>query len=113
MSIVLSLFIGANDVEDSARFYDAILSPLGYSKERSEGHYCYSLPETADKFNGPGSIYIAEPFNGQIASSGNGIMPALHASSRSKVDEVYAAGLSHGGRDEGEPGIRVAYTADF
>jgi hypothetical protein len=107
------LFIGANDVEASARFYDAVLSPLGYEKDRSEGQYCFSLPETADKSNGPGSIHIAKPFNGQDATAGNGMMPALRADSRAKVDEVHATGIASGGTDEGKPGIREAYTDDF
>jgi catechol 2,3-dioxygenase-like lactoylglutathione lyase family enzyme len=107
------LFIGANDLEASALFYDAVLSPLDYEKDQSEGHYCFSLPDTADKSNGPGSIHVAKPFDGQPATAGNGFMPALRADSRSKVDEVYAAGLASGGRDEGKPGIREAYTADF
>lgn len=107
------LFIGANDVEVSARFYEAILSPLKYEKELSEGHFCFSLPETVDKSNGPGSIHIARPYNGELATAGNGIMPALRADSRATVDEIHAAGLAHGGADEGEPGIREAYTNDF
>ena len=107
------LFIGANDVEASARFYDAILSPLGYEKDRSEGRYCFSLPATTDKSNGPGSIHIAQPFDGQPATPGNGMMPALRADSRAKVNEVHAAGVASGGTDEGKPGIREAYTADF
>lgn len=100
------LFIGANDVEASARFYDAVLSPLGYEKDRSEGRYCFSLPETADKSIGPGSIHIAKPFNGQDATAGNGMMPALRADSRAKFDEVHATGIASGGTDEGKPGIR-------
>lgn len=107
------LFIGANDVEASARFYEAILSPLKYEKELSEGHYCFSLPEIVDKSNGPGSLHIARPFNGEPATAGNGMMPALRAESRAKVNEVHAAGVASGGTDEGEPGIREAYTADF
>ncbi len=107
------LFIGANDVEASARFYNAILSPLGYEKDRSEGPYCFSLPGTADKSNGPGSIHIAQPFDGEPATSGNGMMPALRADSRAKVNEVHAAGIASGGIDEGKPGIREAYTDDF
>jgi hypothetical protein len=31
------LFIGANDIDASAIFYDAILIPLGYDREVSEG----------------------------------------------------------------------------
>jgi hypothetical protein len=56
------LFIGAKDVEAAARFYDAILSPLGYEKDQSEGQYCFSLPETADKSNGPGSDSYRQAF---------------------------------------------------
>jgi hypothetical protein len=107
------LFIGANDVEASALFYDHILSPLGYEKDRSEGHYCFSLPETADKSNGPGSIHIARPFDGLPATTGNGMMLALRAVSRAKVNEVHEAGVANGGKDEGKPGIREAYTDDF
>jgi hypothetical protein len=40
-------------------------------------------------------------------------MPALRADSRAKLDEIHAAGLANGGTDEGEPGIREAYTSDF
>ena len=107
------LFIGANDVEASARFYEAVLSPLNYVMEYSEGHYCFSLPEALDKSNGPGSIHIARPFDGEPASVGNGMMPALRAESRGQVDEVHTAGLHNGGTDAGKPGIREAYTADF
>jgi hypothetical protein len=107
------LFIGANDVELSAQFYDAILSPLGYEKDQSEGQYCFSLPETSDKSNGPGSIHIARPFDGRPATVGNGMMPALRANSKPQVDEIHAAGLINGGTDEGKPGIREAYTDDF
>lgn len=107
------LFIGANDVEASARFYDAVLSPLDYVKEFSEGHYCFSLPDALDKSNGPGSIHIAQPFDGEPASVGNGMMPALRAKSKAQVDEIHAAGVTTGGTDAGMPGIREAYTDDF
>jgi predicted lactoylglutathione lyase len=45
--------------------------------------------------------------------AGNGMMPALRTNSRAKVDEVHAAGLANGGKNEGEPGIREAYTDGF
>lgn len=106
------LFIGANDVERSAAFYKAILTPLGYRHDREE-HYCFYLPDCADKSNGPGSVHISQPFNGKPATPGNGMMPAFRADSRHKVDQVHKAGLDHGGSDEGAPGTREAYTPDF
>jgi hypothetical protein len=53
--------VGACNVEASAGFYDAALSPLHYVNELSEGYYCFSIPDTVDKSNGPGSIPIARP----------------------------------------------------
>jgi catechol 2,3-dioxygenase-like lactoylglutathione lyase family enzyme len=107
------LYIGANDVDASGRFYDAILSPLGYEKELAEEQYCFSLPDTADKSNGPGTIHVAQPFDGQPAAAGNGTMLAFRADSRATVDTPYAAGLANGGTDEGAPGYREAYEGDF
>jgi catechol 2,3-dioxygenase-like lactoylglutathione lyase family enzyme len=106
------LFIGANDVERSAAFYHAILTPLGYQHDHEE-HDCFYLPGAADKSNGPGSVHIAKPFNGEPATAGNGMMPAFRAESRQQVDQIYKAGLANGGSDEGAPGTREAYTPDF
>lgn len=107
------LFIGANDIEVSARFYDAILLPLGYEKDASDLQHSYSLSSIADKSFGPGMVHVARPFNGEPATPGNGMMPAFRAVSRAKVDEVYSAGMAHGGTDEGSPGTRAAYTSGF
>jgi catechol 2,3-dioxygenase-like lactoylglutathione lyase family enzyme len=112
--IMLSyLWIGANDVDVSVAFYDSILLPLGYEKDHSEGVSSYSLPGTADKLNGPGTVHVGKPFDGKPATPGNGMMPAFRAQSRADVDALYVAGLIHGGRDEGTPGTRAAYTPNF
>lgn len=107
------LFIGANDIAASARFYDAILLPLGYEKESADDQHSYSLAGTEDKSNGPGTVHVARPFDGQRATAGNGMMPAFRADSRAQVDEVHAAGVANGGTNEGIPGTRAAYSAGF
>ena len=107
------LYIGANDVQASGRFYDAVLSPLGYETELDDGQYCFSLLGTADRANGPGTIHVAQPFDGQPATAGNGIMPAFRAGSKDEVDAAYAEGLASGGTEEGAPGYRDAYEDDF
>ena len=107
------LFIGANDIDASARFYDAILLPLGYEKESSDGQHSYSLSDIEDKSNGPGTVHVTKPFDGQPATVGNGMMPAFRADSRNQVENVHAAGLANGGADEGSPGTRAAYTGGF
>ena len=50
------LTIGANDVVQSVRFYDAILLPLGYRKQEGEGYAQYSIEGVADRDNGPGTV---------------------------------------------------------
>ena len=52
------------------------------------------------------SVYVCPPFDGKPATSGNGIMIAFTAKSRDEVKAAYAAGLAHGGSDEGAPGFR-------
>lgn len=103
------LYIGVNDIDASARFYDAILLPLGYGVRSVQGRVEYSLLDVADKPYGPDTVHLAKPFDGKPAVPGNGIMPAFRANSRALVDEVYAAGLAHGGIDEGAPGGRADY----
>ena len=107
------LWIGANDVDASVAFYDSILLPLGYEQDYAEGISSYSLPGIVDKLNGPGTVHVGKPFDGKPATPGNGMMPAFRTRSRAEVDALYAAGLIHGGKDEGAPGTRPAYTPDF
>lgn len=107
------LWIGANDVGASVAFYDAVLLPLGYEKDFSEEVASYSLADTVDKLNGPGTVHVGKPFNERPATVGNGMMPAFRTQSRAQVDALYAAGLAHGGKDEGGPGTRAAYTPAF
>lgn len=107
------LCIGANDVDLSAQFYEALLFPLGYEKEWEAGQPVFSLPGIPDRQNGPGAILICKPFDGKEAKAGNGIMPGFRVPSRKLVDEIYAAGLQAQGTDEGAPGIRERYSSNF
>lgn len=107
------LWIGANDVDASVAFYDSVLLPLEYEKDYSEGVCSYSLPDIVDRLNGPGTVHVGRPFDGEPATAGNGMMPAFRTQSRAEVDAIYAAALSQGGVDEGAPGTRAAYTPNF
>lgn len=107
------LTIGANDVAMSARFYDALLLPLGYDRRIDEGNAIYSLPDGLDRDNGPNTIYVMKPFDGGVATPGNGMMPAFRVADDSRVRALHAAGIAAGGADEGAPGTRSYYTPDF
>lgn len=107
------LVIGANDVALSARFYAAILVPLGY-EQIEEGIYAsFALKDAEDKENGPGTIWIEPPFDGKPATAGNGMMPAFRTGTRAEVRAFHAAAIAQGGTDEGRPGLRPQYGETF
>lgn len=107
------LVIGANDVAQSARFYAAILLPIGYQQIEQGTYAAFALKDAEDKENGPGTIWIEPPFDGRPATFGNGVMPAFRTKSRAEVRALHAAAMAHGGTDEGGPGLRPHYGPSF
>ena len=101
--------IGANDLQRSARFYAAILVPLGYTmNDFPTGiEFAPALP------SGAGTIYVTKPFDGAQATVGNGSMASFQVPTRALVRSLHAAGLAAGGTDEGAPGLRAQYSAHF
>lgn len=98
--------LGTNDLERSARFYDAVLATLGWScRNAFPGWRSYAAEGGADAF----TLWICEPFNGEPASVGNGTMVGFEADTYATVEAFYAAAMTHGGTDEGAPGPRPHY----
>ena len=98
--------IGANDSEASNRFYDAVLGAIGWSSHvEFPGWRAYSEGGKGEGF----TVWIARPFDGGDATSGNGSMTGLPVANRVQVDAFHAAALAHGGSDEGAPGLRPHY----
>ncbi|MCL2899119.1 VOC family protein [Brenneria tiliae] len=93
------VFIGASNVEKSAAFYDAVLGTLGIKNlgPFGNGWVLYGREKPA--------FIIARPGNGEVPS-GNGVTIGFAAASQEEVDAFHAAGLAHGGTDEGQPGPR-------
>ncbi|MCR9257720.1 MAG: VOC family protein [Alphaproteobacteria bacterium] len=105
--------LGADDISRAERFYAAFLPKLGYTLALSaEGLSC-TLPPTTDGRSQPVDLYIKRPYDKQAASHGNGTMLAFRVGTRASVRELHAAGLAHGGRNEGSPGFRADYSAHF
>jgi catechol 2,3-dioxygenase-like lactoylglutathione lyase family enzyme len=94
--------IGANDLERARAFYDAVLAPLGGRRtltyERSQ---YYGSPDRG------AMLGVVLPFDGKVATSGNGTMVALSVGSPAVVDQVHTAALAVGGSCEGPPGQRM------
>lgn len=100
--------LGSSDLGRSARFYDAVLAPLGYSRlVTSARELGYGTP------GAPAELWVLTPFNGEPATHGNGTDVAFDAPSHAAIDAFHAAALAHGGSDEGGPGLRPHYTPTF
>ena len=95
------IMVGANDVQESKRFYDATLAALGYEPGViDEKGRCFY-------FNKSGVFAISKPINGEEACHGNGSTIGFKADSSAAADAWHAAGLAYGGTNcENPPGVR-------
>ncbi len=96
------VMLGANDVNKSKVFYDAILGALGHDPGviDDKGRCFY--------FTKSGIFAITKPIDGEPASGGNGSTVGFAAASPAAADAWHAAGLTNGGTAcEEPPGIRA------
>ena len=93
--------VGTNDIEKSAKYYDALLAEIGAKRfMEMDTFIAWSNDPAGCGFS------ITTSFNGNPASVGNGVMVALMADSTDKVDALYAKAIELGETDEGTPGAR-------
>ncbi len=95
--------LGTNDLPRSAAFYDALLGELGITRQMELGDRGYAWGKDPDAV----MLCVMKPFNGQVATVGNGTMTAIGVESRDQVDRLHAKAIELGGQDEGEPGLRA------
>jgi catechol 2,3-dioxygenase-like lactoylglutathione lyase family enzyme len=113
------LCLGSSDLGRSAKFYDAALGVLGYSRcdtsaengSSWDGWIGWGIYENAGAIQD--ALWICTPFDGAPATPGNGSMIALRAKTWAEVNAFHAAALQNGGTSEGEPGLRLHYNPDF
>ncbi|PWE26746.1 glyoxalase [Pararhodobacter marinus] len=105
--------VGADDMARARRFYDALLPALGYGLDEGPEGLSYALPVPPGQRPVLPDFYVKPPFDGAPARAGNGTMVAFLARSQQQVRRLHAAGLEAGGTDEGAPGFRADYGADF
>ncbi|HQS95016.1 MAG: glyoxalase [Novosphingobium sp. 16-62-11] len=102
--------VGTNDLERGAKFYDAIAAELGVGRMMEwDGAIAWGAP------GGGAGIGLTKPFDGNVASVGNGVMVAFEAKDNAQVDRIHAIALASGGTCEGAPGPRgdTFYAAYF
>lgn len=93
--------VGTNDLEKSAKYYDALLAEMGAKRfMEMDTFIAWSNDPAGCGFS------ITTPFDGNAASVGNGVMVAIAAECTDKVDALYAKAIELGGTDEGAPGAR-------
>ena len=94
--------IGSNDIDKARDFYSQLLGTLG-AKELMKFDSGFTMYGTGPKAP---MVAITKPHDKNAATVGNGMMVALAAPSRAKVDEIHAKALALGAKDEGAPGSR-------
>lgn len=95
------IMLGANDIQQSKTFYDAILAVLGHEPGVIDAKgRCFWYTQR-------GVFAISKPIDGHPASRGNGSTVGFSARTPELVDAWHAAGLANGGTTcEEPPGLR-------
>jgi catechol 2,3-dioxygenase-like lactoylglutathione lyase family enzyme len=102
--------VGVSDLERSARFYEATLTPLGLPR-------LVTRPKTVGFGKSYPEFWINFRADMAPVAPESGVHICLRAKSSSEVDAFHAAALKAGGRSDGAPGLRphdrVRYYAAF
>jgi catechol 2,3-dioxygenase-like lactoylglutathione lyase family enzyme len=95
--------LGVGDIERSRKFYDEALRPLGIERLYAEG-------QTASGYGANRKAFFWISLRHALQT---GSHVAFVAEDRKIVDQFYQAALAAGGRDNGQPGLRPHYHANY
>ena len=102
--------VAVKNLERAARFYEAVLAPLGLSR-------LVTRPATVGFGKSYPEFWINLRADMTPVSRDSGVHICLRAKSTSEVDAFHAAALNAGGGSDGAPGLRphdrVRYYAAF
>jgi catechol 2,3-dioxygenase-like lactoylglutathione lyase family enzyme len=95
------VMLGANDIQESKKFYDAILGALGYGEGTIDPKgRCFYFTKT-------GVFGLSVPIDGEPASHGNGSTLGFAIENEEQGLAWHEAGLANGGvACEDAPGVR-------
>jgi catechol 2,3-dioxygenase-like lactoylglutathione lyase family enzyme len=98
--------IGTADVLKSRAFYDAALKPLGYK--------CLSKGDDSAGYGKEQAALWVLKVNRPVAQNAeSGLHLCFDAPTRKSVDAFHKAALAAGGKDNGKPGMRADYGANY
>jgi catechol 2,3-dioxygenase-like lactoylglutathione lyase family enzyme len=106
------LSLGAHHIEESARFYDAVLAPLGFVRVWSDLRPGEGEQAVGYGPEGSGDKLAIKQVSGPVPSI-PGFHIAFSAPTRAAVAAFHAAALAAGGRDNGPPGLRPDYGPNY
>jgi catechol 2,3-dioxygenase-like lactoylglutathione lyase family enzyme len=99
--------VGTDDLRRAGAFYDSVLGTIGHTRGFEGETFIAYGDRSGARF------FVMNPFDGGNSSVGNGSHAAFNANSRAEVDAFHAAAMAAGGSDEGAPGLRPHYNADY
>ncbi|MDB5604045.1 MAG: glo1 [Bradyrhizobium sp.] len=98
--------IGTNDLTRAKAFYDPLMSLVGFR--------LLKLSDKAAHYGASDIVFSLEtPVDGLRATAGNGVHIAFQAPDRETVRRFHETAVANGGTDEGGPGIRENYNANY
>lgn len=103
--------LGTNHFDQALAFYRPLMNLLALPERFCDPQVPWAAWETT--YGKRPLLIIGRPWDQGVASAGNGQVVALLAPSRSIVDQAYTLALKHGGSDEGAPGLRPHYHANY
>jgi catechol 2,3-dioxygenase-like lactoylglutathione lyase family enzyme len=105
------IHLGVADFGRALAFYAPIMAALGLKQRFADPVKGWAAwnPSTG----GRPLFIIGKPYDGAGHDAGNGQMVAFMANTRAVVEQAHALALAHGGKDEGQPGLRPHYHANY
>ncbi|GKY90197.1 VOC family protein [Sinisalibacter aestuarii] len=105
--------LGISDLDRALAFYRPLTAALELEEK-------FNTPDIGRFWAGyvtPGTdrpiFIVTQPWNEEAPAPGNGPMVAFAVGTRAQVDEIHALALALGGSNEGAPGLRLHYHADY
>jgi catechol 2,3-dioxygenase-like lactoylglutathione lyase family enzyme len=98
--------VGSSDLARARAFYDPIMELLGLRLLNAD-------ERSIDYGVGDVLFSVARPVDGRPASPGNGVHIAFTARDRAMVQQFHRLALTRGGSEDGGPGLRPEYDANY
>ena len=104
--MIYHVSVGTNDLRRAKAFYDPLMALIGFR--------FLKLSDKAAHYGASEIVFSLEtPVNGMPATPGNGVHIAFQAPDRETVRRFHETAVENGGTDEGAPGIRENYNANY